>query len=328
MEGSPVIQNSKEPVFALTVPVHPGYKAIMSEYLTGISDESIESVVSIIGELLAVMNSSQWVIGDLLNYIRSRVLFDEEVFVSFDDLLFNKSIKIDQLPEPTEFLYWQRFNLPSGDVILAANEDNRYWKYTVVKEQTDIDFKHYVNSLELILLEQIGSSSLWNYFRVAQAFPPSQRGANSWTWYLTKVQHAAIEIGDPSQRDTINEKARQIAAYDDGNGFNTVSHARAKLAVAKSERKGWRIDIDSPAVLYLNDGIRKYPIIEFKDEIHAKNICIAAGVIQGWYDRFEYIWDGVAVKVAGKIVARTVMETAEAEAAVYEIAKKLKFSVG
>lgn len=319
-----IIQDNQEPTFSLELSVSPTYEDTMGVYVKSVEDMSIETVVSTLSELIAVMNSSQWVIGDLLNFIRHRGMYHETVYDNLSDLMIDKSVSDNQLGSPDEFLYWRRFQLDNGDVVLSGKSDARYWRFISINERTDVDFLSYVNGISLLMIEQLGPTNLWNYFRVAQAFPPSTRGSNSWTWYLTEMQRAALEVGTPD-REIVNERARQIAATDAGNGFTTVTHARHKLAETRETKAGWRMLMSPPPGIVIDDGYRRYTIVEFTDEFHATNICRWLGLANGLYEKVVYRWEVGKLLVGKSVVAKVFMDTTDAENAVYEIAKKMKW---
>ena len=223
---------------------------VLHHYLDHLAqDPSWETVVEAIGSFVNIRDAAQWMIGDVLVFIRERINFNPIDIFDWDG---------DEIPEAVIKVVYDRYGcrIDSGQGVdwlcwhtirfddfwlLCRPGEIRLWEKNQ-DEFSEVQFSQYLEQIETRLRVELGSKNLYKYYRTSFCFTRTHRWPHSWTWHYETTNLAAGEIRDgllgQERLKSISVRALNLAEELEGNGHDTVGHVKGMIQTQNDNDRG------------------------------------------------------------------------------------------
>jgi hypothetical protein len=237
-------------------------------------DQSIQTVSEVIQTILDDINQKQWMIGDILVFLRFRAehaplaefgIPEGEIWpAELLGFLDQRHFRIEQGVKD-EILHWQRLTFED---IIVLYDDNRVmiWQKTGGGFQTDKRFDDYLGHLSKMLSARLNGKTLWSYYITSHTYPTSKRIEDvSWTTHFDNRNLAAIRARNTEHNPYTPERLAQLQLeelVDSGLALSTL--IREDIKREKQEERGYKWYLPLPHQLKIKVGEEEKIVIQFE----------------------------------------------------------------
>jgi hypothetical protein len=232
-----------------SLPVHSS----LVDYLDALDkDPHWETQLTVISELLSMVNKAMWSLGYILVFLRFRTEYDPRETFSWDgetipdelhDFIEDAyKVRLDQ-GHRENFLLWHSIRFDDF-WILFDKDQIRIWE-KVTTPLTEAQFDDHISLIQRELYSQLGNNTLYTYYRVGRLFSPREQYPEfSWTWYYEVSNLAANELESgalASDEDwqKLRQKSHEVAARLIASNTKSVAAVRGLITDRNNEKLGF-----------------------------------------------------------------------------------------
>lgn len=251
----------------LSLITHSNYDNILSTYLNILdSDPAYDNVEQLLSDIITAKNSAQWLIGDLLVFLRFRT--DYQTIKTFPwsgsfskEMIefINTEYKIDfneENFETQDFLYWTAYKHKRFWLLLDEQEI-RVWDHHP-SNVSDDEFDQYLTDLTIRLKAALGDQSLRAYYRTSRIYPFSARTPHSWSYHYEKTNYIAAKLNPKGSSgeerlQLIFDHLEETTDEFEKNGINRVAEVRDQIKNHIQNERGWLLHVPLPKLLIVTN---------------------------------------------------------------------------
>lgn len=273
-----------------------------SDSLTIINqDQSFETVQTVIGSILEMIDDYQWTIGGILVFLRFRAAhIPLEKFTRPADggwpaeflayLKEKTGYRPEQCNNIDELLHWNRLTFEAY-VVLYDSKEITVWEKTN-DPFTDYQYQAYLDMLTKNLASKLNGKTMWAYYTTAKVFPVSARASDrTWTFHYDTYQyhqlkHSVDDINSIDGADLIQTPVMQLEDFI-VHDFKQTRQIRELMRLERENQRGYKWLLELPYELKLSDGDNEKVVIVFDRDVKNSYRWIffsGAGLVSYYYN--------------------------------------------
>jgi hypothetical protein len=215
-------------------------------------DPHWETQLTVISELLSLVNKAMWSLGYVLVFLRFRTEYEPMETFFWDNEIIPDEVhdfiadaykaRLDQ-GHREDFLLWQSIRFDDF-WILFAKDEIRIWEKATTP-LTEAQYNDHISLIESELYSQLGNNKLYAYYRVGRLWNLREQHSDfSWTWYYEVSNLAANELESgalTSEEDwrRLREKAHEVAERLMLSNTKSVAAVRGMITDRNNEKLGF-----------------------------------------------------------------------------------------
>lgn len=249
-------------------------------------DQSFETIQSIIGSILEMIDEYQWTIGGILVFLRFRaghiplVKFNRPADKSWPaDFLNYLADRTNDNPERAnqvdELLHWHRLVF---DEIVVLYDEKEITVWEISDDHfTDYQYRQYLDMLTKNLSRKLNSKTMWAYYITALKFPVSARAKDrTWTFHFETYQYYQLNHGDDNDGGNENLSSLVVSPAMQLDEFlsmdiSTTAEVRDMMKEMRNDQRGFRWGLELPDELPIYVGNERKVVIRFDKNTPDKN---------------------------------------------------------
>ena len=242
------------------------------------NDQSFETVQTVIGSILEMIDDYQWTIGSILVFIRFRAAhipierFDRPADKSWPEefLIYLRKLTGGLRPEQCdiadELLHWNRLGFDKH-VVLYDEKEITLWEKTD-DPFTDFQYQKYLDMLTANLARKLNGKTMWAYYITAKAFPVSARAIDrTWTFHYDTYRYYQLKHENADVEDAPNlivTPSMQLEEFIENDIYKTV-RIRAMMREERDKKQGYKWVLDVPYEFKIKVGDEQKTVIIFDE---------------------------------------------------------------